>query len=101
MNEQHCALVIFGDIHTALKAHHAENIVDKQQLRTEFSDGWNCLSKESLETSPVASSIVERSSSSSSSITNETIMDKTIPPIDQDRDKRPSRPIYSPEENTR
>lgn len=103
MNDQHCALITFVDIHTALKAHHAENFVDKQQLRTEFVESSNnCLSKVSLETSPVGSSIVERSSSSSSSMTNETILDKTIPPIvDQERDKRTSRPFYSPEENTR
>lgn len=101
-DDEHCALITFVDMHTAFKAHHAENLVDKQQLRTEFATNCNCLSKVSLETSPVGSSIVERSSSSSSSITNETIRDKTIPPIlDQERDKRTSRPFYSPEENTR
>jgi hypothetical protein len=103
IHDQHFAFVAFLDIRTALKAHKAENILDKQQLRTAFYDGSNSIPKVLLETSPGTSSIVEPFSSSPSSITTvtNTLIDKTTTPIHEDRDKRISRTIYSPEENTR
>jgi hypothetical protein len=90
------------DIRTASKAHHAENILDKQQLRTAFYDGSNSIPKVLLVTSPVTS-IVEQFSSSPSSITTvtNTLMDKIITATHEERDKRISRTPYSPEENTR
>ncbi len=88
------------DIRTASKVHHTENILDQQQLRTTFYDGSNSISKILRETSPVTSSIIEPSSSSPSSITTvtNTLMDKTITTIHENRDKHTT---YSPQENTR
>jgi hypothetical protein len=103
IDDQRFALVTFLDILTASKAHQAENILDKQQLQTAFYDGSNFIPQVFLETSPVTSSIIEPPSSSPSSITTvtNTIMNKTITAIHEDRDKRTSRTPYSPEENTR
>lgn len=100
IDDQRSAFVAFLDIRTALKAHQGENILDEQQLRTAFYDGSNLISKILRETSPETSSIIEPSSSSPSSITTttNTLMDKTITTIHDDRDKRPT---YSPDENTR
>lgn len=97
------AFIAFLDIRTALKAHHAENILDDQQLRTAFYDGSNSISEVLLETSPVTSLIDKPSPSSPSSISTvtNTLMDKTISAVYEDRDKRTSRTPYSPDENTR
>ncbi len=103
IDDQHFAFITFWDVRTASKAHYAENVLDKQQLRTAFSDGSNSIPKVLLETSPVASSIIEPSSSSPSSITTmtNTLLDKTMTAIHDDRDKRTAPSQYSPEENTR
>ena len=94
IDEQHLALITFLDIGTALKAHHAENILDKRQLRTEFYDDSS---------SPGTSSIIEPSSSSPSSITTvtNTLTDKTIISTHEDRNKRIPRISYNSEKNTR
>ncbi|CAF1050257.1 unnamed protein product [Rotaria sordida] len=84
INDQRFALVAFLDIRTALKAHRAENILDKKQLQTTFHDSLNSVPKVLLE---VSSSIIEPSSSPCS-ITTETntFMDKTITAIHDNRD---------------
>jgi hypothetical protein len=71
IDEQHFASITFSDIHTATKAHNAENILDQQKLRTAYYDVSNLISK---------------------------ILLKPTTTTDKDRDKCID---YSPEENTR
>ncbi|CAF2992059.1 unnamed protein product [Rotaria sp. Silwood2] len=100
INDQRFAFVAFSDIRTASKAHHAENILDKKQLQTTFHDSSYSVPKILLE---VSSSIIEPSSSSPCSITTvtNTLTDKTITTIHDDRDKYSLRTANNPEKNTR
>jgi hypothetical protein len=98
IDDQRFAFIAFLDRHTASKAHHAENILDEQQLRTAFHDGSNSVPKVLLEASPVTSSTIEPSLSSPSSITTvrNTLTDKPVTTVHKERDKHTSRTVHSP-----
>ncbi|CAF0747547.1 unnamed protein product [Adineta steineri] len=94
IDDQRFAFIRFFDRHAALKAHNSDNILDRQQLRTAFHDGSNSVPKILLQTSSIASSIIQSSSPS-----HMTTITKTI--IQNDRDKYTLHNTCSPEENTR
>ncbi|CAF0947570.1 unnamed protein product, partial [Adineta ricciae] len=99
IDSQRFAFIKFFSRHSASKAHHAENILDNQLIRTAFHDGSSTvpeilLNKPSL----LTSSIIEPSVPSPSSI---NFSDKAITIVHGERNKRMPRSINSPEENTR
>ncbi|UJR23641.1 hypothetical protein I4U23_026626 [Adineta vaga] len=99
IDDQRFAFIRFFNRNSASKAHHEENILDNQQLRTAFHDDSTSVPKCRLnETSLVTSSIINPSLSSPSSI---NLLAKVITTTHDEQDKHTSHPSYSPEENTR
>ncbi|CAF1171961.1 unnamed protein product [Adineta ricciae] len=99
IDSQRFAFIKFSSRHSASKAHHAENILDNQPVRTAFHDGSSTVPEILLnKPSSLTSSIIKPSAPSPSSI---NFSNKAITMVHDERNKRTSRSISSPEENTR
>ena len=123
IDDQRYGFVAFLDVRTASKAHHAENILDEQRLRTAFHDGSTLVPKALLEPPPPPATTASSSSSSNASAEQpspltSTVLDpsstfvsspntptvtssSTSKLLNGEREKRPSRTHASPDDNVR